>query len=410
MNNELYHWNVRRGEEAKKHKYFRRELVKTAKGKNVYRYFYDKPKNTNPTNRKYTSTAPSQIKEGKMVDRSNASDEPQKKLDPSKKDEKVGLIFVPISKETLDNAAEWIADKFDKGDNKDKISDYDDSSTETDPYWDNYWDNYEPSEPSEPKWDDRKDTSTNDIDKYLHEFESDHLNDESNDEAVGDFVNENGNRIQFNDSEELEEAYLEYGNETEKQMVKDYGIKDRYYTPEEDMAEINEKFNDGPQYQNNCWSCSLAYDMRRRGFDVEAEESIDGASDTFIANTYNTDGVDPVWNSENIWSDSWGQAYGNKDPYEVAQDLEEKVIAEGNGARGVICVSWDPLIFGYSGHAMAWEVVDDHMVIRDCQTNDVYEGEYLAILLSYTTGYEYMRTDNLELRRRDGMKDRVNKN
>ena len=39
---ELYHWGVKKGEEAKKHKYFARIITGVNKGQNVYRYFYDK--------------------------------------------------------------------------------------------------------------------------------------------------------------------------------------------------------------------------------------------------------------------------------------------------------------------------------------------------------------------------------
>ena len=41
---ELYHWGLRRGEQKKDHKYTRREIVGTSKGKNKYLYFYENAK------------------------------------------------------------------------------------------------------------------------------------------------------------------------------------------------------------------------------------------------------------------------------------------------------------------------------------------------------------------------------
>ena len=38
----------------------------------------------------------------------------------------------------------------------------------------------------------------------------------------------------------------------------------------EDMAACNPKYLKGGVYKNNCISCALAYDMRRRGYDVES--------------------------------------------------------------------------------------------------------------------------------------------
>ena len=40
--------------------------------------------------------------------------------------------------------------------------------------------------------------------------------------------------------------------------------------PNEDMAACNPKYSKGGVYKNNCISCALAYDLRRRGYDVES--------------------------------------------------------------------------------------------------------------------------------------------
>lgn len=39
---ELMHWGIKKGEEAKKHKYFQRELIGTNNGRNIYKYYYTK--------------------------------------------------------------------------------------------------------------------------------------------------------------------------------------------------------------------------------------------------------------------------------------------------------------------------------------------------------------------------------
>lgn len=141
----------------------------------------------------------------------------------------------------------------------------------------------------------------------------------------------------------------------------DYGI----YTPTTDFNTYG--------YSNNCAYCTLAYDMRQRGYDVEAS-----AVGKLISNT-----------PEVI--ESWYE--GGKISM-VSPDTIEKKILETNeeGARGQFIVYWE----GGGGHSLTYEVENGTVYIRDCQINKMYKlSEYPCY--PYIAQSGYMRTDNLEL-------------
>lgn len=132
--------------------------------------------------------------------------------------------------------------------------------------------------------------------------------------------------------------------------------------------------NDG--YLNNCAYCTLAYDMRQRGYDVEASAS--------YFETMN----------DNAEIESWyegGQftACESGDVYEIEKEI---LATNPEGARGQFgCYWW----YG-GGHAMVYEVKNGEVWIRDCQHNEKYKLKEYP-LRDYFAGVDYMRTDNLKL-------------
>lgn len=157
-------------------------------------------------------------------------------------------------------------------------------------------------------------------------------------------------------------------------------IKTEATTPDEDMALVNPKYGRGTYaYTNNCSYCTAAYDLRARGYDVEADA---------ISNH------DPVTIAENIasWYDgeevkSFNVATVGAE--EAAKQLEAELLAHGDGARGHLMMYW--WIGG--GHDVIWEVEKGEVVIRDCQTNDKLE---VIDYLQYAQDGVYFRTDNIQ--------------
>ena len=182
----------------------------------------------------------------------------------------------------------------------------------------------------------------------------------------------------------------------------DLDLKSEATTLDEDMAAINPKYSDDESnlYNQNCAVCTLAYDLRRRGYDVMA-------SSEEVTMTNGTAGLtmreiqkcykggefvslnDVARNNKEI-SGEIKDAIKSKDGQVIGQYVEKELISQGEGARGHIVFHWT----NGGGHDIAWEVEKGKVVYRDCQTNKKIKMEEYSSL-----SYEilYMRTDNLQL-------------
>ena len=214
---------------------------------------------------------------------------------------------------------------------------------------------------------------------------------------------------------------------------KDFAIKDKPASVAEDCEAVNphykevtaadylysENFNEDDYfgYQMNCGWCSYAYELRRRGYDVQAPRDSDGLYGCDIAQFY----------EDTTIADFKSPKYGEDrktNTYRLFNDLSK----EGDGARGALLVSWDDGSGGLGGgHCMAWEVIDGKAYVIDAQTNTVmdvdqfYKRDGYRILwdcdkvLQETYGFTlpddetimdcmgctYLRTDNRELSKSD---------
>ena len=147
----------------------------------------------------------------------------------------------------------------------------------------------------------------------------------------------------------------------------------------EDMAACNPKYLKGGVYKNNCISCALAYDMRRRGYDVESSP---------IDTTSATNGSLPV---------QLGFYKGEKlETYEVPNDPDvavkqftKNIVSYGDGSRGMLRIRWK----NGDGHAVVWEVNDGSVIVRDPQNNTIID---LSEYMRRAKTFYYFRTDNLE--------------
>lgn len=131
---------------------------------------------------------------------------------------------------------------------------------------------------------------------------------------------------------------------------------------------------------NNCAYCTLAYDFRRRGYDVEAE------------------GVDETVCNDPQEIESWYEGGKLDGPYQcTASDADNyaKYLQQyGDGAYGQFCVYWST----GGGHSMVWSNEGGRTIIRDCQSNKAYYLEdWIKGYDGYVTGCYMMRTDNLKM-------------
>lgn len=105
----------------------------------------------------------------------------------------------------------------------------------------------------------------------------------------------------------------------------------------------------GPSYErlHNCFECTLAYEMRYRGYDVQANEKHGGY-------TLEYHHAFDIKDSFDITSYSGEEAY---------KCLREQCLSYGEGARGAIGVQW---ISG-GGHGFSWEVKNGEFRLIDTQ-------------------------------------------
>lgn len=140
-------------------------------------------------------------------------------------------------------------------------------------------------------------------------------------------------------------------------------------------------------YAYNCSFCTAAYDLRKRGYDVEAMSIsvLEGPVIDDILSWY--DGAVAV--SEK----SVKATVPNDEPYNNAKraaTLEKSLETYGDGARGHLAVYWT---YG-GGHDIAWEIENGKAVFRDCQTNEVYD---ISEVLPYVNDYSFVRVDNCDI-------------
>jgi SPP1 gp7 family putative phage head morphogenesis protein len=145
---------------------------------------------------------------------------------------------------------------------------------------------------------------------------------------------------------------------------------------EDDLVKVNPKYHEGRLYQNNCGYCSATYELRRRGYDVEAT------------------GKDGLYVSE--WSKLFDGFTMNgvtaKRKAGVVPELTENILKWGEGARGSVFVVWDGRQWG---HYFNFEVSNGKVLFVDGQNGSSDVVEYFS--RSKPSSIKYGRTDNLEM-------------
>lgn len=132
----------------------------------------------------------------------------------------------------------------------------------------------------------------------------------------------------------------------------------------------------GKGAKNNCRRCTFAYELSRRGFDVQATKSRQGSGQNGVG-LYNA-----LHKGENISFLGSINKLANGVPQSVflgeevplVQDHKPKNIFNTlstypEGARGELNLTWSD----GGGHSLAWEIVGGHPKIFDCQLSKMYE-------------------------------------
>ena len=155
------------------------------------------------------------------------------------------------------------------------------------------------------------------------------------------------------------------------------GQRGKPKTISEALKNTTPNYLKGRKWQQNCQRCVYAYEMNRRGYDVEAMP--------YILN--GRDGVAQNW--RNIMKK---QTWEKMPSHETAEKLRETMRNFGDGAKAVVYVVWKR---DKTAHAFIAEQVGSKTKFVDPQTGQhVNIASYLKRAIKGNT--EISRIDNLE--------------
>lgn len=224
-------------------------------------------------------------------------------------------------------------------------------------------------------------------------------------------------------SEDEYDAYtkrLEYQKNEPDFMkhVKDISEND-IYTAMEDMDKVNETYSPFDfDTSMNCCNCSVAYELRRRGYDVEASPATDSyngrmdrvyeyfqdaryvainedGSNTYISQPFMTQ----MYEKGGITEKDATRYPNSYKAVMIEHTYTEQSLTNGilsvspPGSRGFLDVSWK----NGGGHSIVYEVTKSgNLIIRDSQTYDEYP---VSELVNRISNAYVARTDNLQVKK-----------
>lgn len=155
--------------------------------------------------------------------------------------------------------------------------------------------------------------------------------------------------------------------------------------------------------QENCAFCSISYELRRRGHDVRAQESLTGVQ-TALTNKNGAFGkVIPNFSKISKESREFAKRSSgsekmlsigmNKKEY---NEMTETLIKDGEGARGFISIKWKD---GYGGHIFNYEVNGGKLYFIDAQSGEIKKADnsYFNNVFRNGNNIATLRMDNVKM-------------
>lgn len=172
-------------------------------------------------------------------------------------------------------------------------------------------------------------------------------------------------------------------------------------TAKEDMKKVNPRkmFNSKGTY-NNCVLCSVALDMRRRGYDVQARKTDVGYTDAEITKMYKGAQMKKMMP---LYAKDKRESIAEVNPLNAhlptgkamrngINEMGNVLEKEGPNARGIVCVTYAN---AFSAHAMFWENdANGQLTIYDGQSKTVNPNALLTAIDPMKS--RYIRTDTLQ--------------
>lgn len=189
-------------------------------------------------------------------------------------------------------------------------------------------------------------------------------------------------------------ANVQYANDSEELTKSELADLDRLLLKKDLTTEERARLM---SYTYNCSNCAAVYELRRRGYDVEAmpyEEMI-------TANTsrwYDARSKKNVTNELGVWDDYSSNYKGGLEWQEyqggngfIRKGVEEQILeySEGKNQRGYLTIS---------GHILNYEVSNGDVNFIDVQMSGLNKtSTMIAIDKTYAEDVKFARTDNREL-------------
>ena len=173
------------------------------------------------------------------------------------------------------------------------------------------------------------------------------------------------------------------------------GTKGKPKTIGDSTVGTNPNYNgDYREYSENCQRCVVAYEARRRGYDVEAQPTYQG--DTLNQVAYSDD-------KAGVSRGRWMGAFQDAKPKNVSASTEKGVMSNidkemagyGDGSRGVIQIFYN----GGGGHVFNVERQNGKTVYIEAQTGRIKNFERTLKSVK-TDRVALVRTDNLKFSER----------
>lgn len=140
---------------------------------------------------------------------------------------------------------------------------------------------------------------------------------------------------------------------------------------EQDAEKVNPNYQQGWEYQNNCQRCVIAAEARRRGLDVEALPRLN--QNDPLAMAFSNAGIVSVFQNATVDDFIW---CGGDTPQETQENIEQRMLEFGEGARAIIRVFWKR----GSGHVFNIEVHDGKVTFYDAQNPNRSAKDFFALV------------------------------
>lgn len=174
-------------------------------------------------------------------------------------------------------------------------------------------------------------------------------------------------------------------------------------TADEDMERVNPAFKNWDQNtKNNCTLCTMAYELRRRGYDVQARKATQGYdANDLVKDWYKnskpkiTEGSMSSQDILDAMAKGEAPTIKKENQDHMIQNTLSTVKKQKDGARGQLSIVWDQSI---SGHSVSYAVENGEMTIYDTQSNKKFVGDKACEkYLRKTSQVSVTRLDNCQI-------------